>query len=163
MNHAQGAHHHPPPFLPEEIWEECRIIVSTLIRYTISPQELLERQAITPLLKSQILKWLRPVETIVRHLLLIMAKTMRPAPTRTCTRVARGRAPRDFNPSFRWPHAMKEAPQQEEQEKRPPREPRRWERVVVVSRPTAERLEAIARVIENPEPYAKRLARRMQA
>ncbi|MGE0044976.1 MAG: hypothetical protein AB7J28_17085 [Hyphomonadaceae bacterium] len=162
MSHAQGTPLEPPASLLAEAWEEARIILSTYLRYTIDPAELIERQAITPLFRAQLLRWLRPLEAIVRSLLLAMAKAMHVEPTRRA-HAKRQSQRADFIPRFNWAMRRKtKAPPTEETQK-PPKTPRRWARVVVASKGIAERLEGVARVIENPERYATRLARKLQA
>ncbi|MGE0045812.1 MAG: hypothetical protein AB7T08_08635 [Hyphomonadaceae bacterium] len=136
------------------------MLIDTFIRYIVSPQELLDRQAITPLFRERILRWLRPLEFVVRLLVLIMAKSVALAPQRKRKRKFRERAWRDFNPCLHWPQPRKE--REESNTPREPSPPRRWERVVVASRPIAERIEGVARVIDNPEAAARRLARRLQ-
>ncbi|MGE3249278.1 MAG: hypothetical protein AB7L26_03505 [Hyphomonadaceae bacterium] len=163
MSRAQGTPLEPPASLLAEAWEEARIILSTYLRYTIDPAELIERQAITPLFRAQLLRWLRPLEAIVRLLLLTMAKAMHVEPITRRAYAKRTSVRPDFIPRFNWAMRRKaKAPATDEAEK-PPKTPRRWARVVVASKGIAERLEGVARVIENPERYAKRLARRLQA
>ncbi|MGE3250111.1 MAG: hypothetical protein AB7J28_10590 [Hyphomonadaceae bacterium] len=134
-------------------------MIETAFRFIIAPDELYERQAVTPLFKKRLLHWLRPIEYIARLLLLLMARDIEVTPTQA--RSAKGQPEREtppFRPRLHWPQDRETSEARTARSK--PK--RRWDPVVVASKSLAERFEGVARVIDNPARAAKRLARRLQ-
>lgn len=160
---------------PADIWQHAKEILRGLVALYGAPAELAAMGVLTPKQHGEVLVWLRPVEAIVR-LLLLVAAAARPrpklrAPARPHPRVRRV-APQDREDSESWHVVFRVFPPAPRPRPRAGRTrasglrdapgtiagtiaglPSPW--------PLAERLEAVIRVLENPEPYARRLAARL--
>lgn len=172
----------PITFAPPPLWAIARAFIVTFFALFGSPQELAEKHTLTGKDYRLTLDWLRAGETLLRRLLLIEAAHHDKPNVRPLLRERRARArklmsftpdqPEAWRVSFRMFVSSRRTP-------RPPRAKRpgkprlsreervcseNWPRPTLHSTwPLAERVEAMLRVFNDPEPYAKRLARRLHA
>lgn len=174
---------------PPALWAAARALIATIFNLFGDPARIAFQHTHTGAQRALLLKWLRAGEALVRHLLLIEAASIAKPNTRPLLHASRklmGRArvrrmmsfdadnPEDWRVSFRClARAPKPAQLRETWTVR--RAPHhisredRWsgefqKRVSFHSAwPLAERAEALLRVFNDPEPYARRLAARLHA
>ena len=189
----------PPPPLPPsvdatplppnaELCGAARHVLGFLFGLFGGPSAIVALGVVTPAERREILDWLRPIETLLRLLLLAeaagLARTLTPTAPRG-SRAARrpaacrsaARAVQDADACETWRVSFR-ACSPEPRTVRPARadrlaavaEPRRAHRDADASIPDpsnpwplAERIEAVVRVLETPAPYVRRLARRLAA
>jgi hypothetical protein len=146
-----------------EGWRMARNLLRVLVRAWGAPAELHARATISPIERSQILMWLRPIEALARRLLFIMAAAL-PAPIEIACKPRRedngrshghGRANLWSNVSSAWGVSFVLAPRASTGGRRCKTLPK----TTADPRPLAERIEAVSRVLADPAPYAARLAR----
>ena len=165
-----GAHTHPMTHdapatedtSPAALWEAARYALRWLVQMFGSPVEIAELGVLAPREHSDMLSWLRPLEGLVRALLLIMAAEAARVENRGPSRRAPQRPAR---------HVVEQNPERSEDWRvsframrgnaRPSRPRRQTTRAIPSAWPIAERLEAVIRVLENPKAYARRLAVRL--
>jgi hypothetical protein len=163
-------------------------LITTIFTLFGDPAQIAAEHTHTKPQRGVLLTWLRAGEAMLRHLLLIEAAAHARPNTRPLLRVRRKRVrrrmgfdadkPEAWRVSFRCladpPRSGARAPRQrvrvqtEEQrlnlEHRDRWHQARWPRPQFYSAwPLAERAEAMLRVFNTPEPYARRLARRLYA
>ena len=159
----------PTPFddddtSPPALWDAARYALRWLVNLFGSPAEMAGLEVLAPRERMDVLGWLRPLEALVRALLVIRAAEM-PAPIR------------------RTPRAKRSPPRSRQMVEHDPDKPESWRvsfRAVPAppglgsgryapgaelpsAWPLAERLEAVIRVLENPDPFARRLVGRLRA
>ncbi|MEZ5995561.1 MAG: hypothetical protein R3C25_07375 [Hyphomonadaceae bacterium] len=179
----------PVTYAPPLLWAAARALLSTLFTLFGEPAQIAAQHTHGPGERSLLLKWLRAGEALMRHLLLIEAAHYAKPNTRPLLRAPRKRTrrlmsfeadkPEAWRVSFR---VLLDRPAQARNSganrglslskaggrKRLSREERwcaeRWAKPQFFSAwPLAERAEAMLRAFNNPEPFARRLARRLHA
>ncbi|MGD9980608.1 MAG: hypothetical protein AB7H66_02525 [Hyphomonadaceae bacterium] len=172
----------PITFAPPALWAMARTFLVTFFALFGSPQQLAEKHTLTGKAYKLTLDWLRAGEALLRRLLLIEAAhydkpNLRPLLHERRARVRRAITfypdqPEAWRVSFRMFVTSRRAPRpplaKRPEKPRLSREERwcseHWPRPTFHSAwSLAERVEAMLRVFNNPEPYAKRLARRLHA
>ena len=149
---------------PAALWDAARYAMRWLVNLFGAPTDLADFTVLTPNEHRDLLSWLRPLEALVRSLLLIKAAEM-PAPERaarrgkTAPRRSRRLVEQDPETSERWRVSFRALPPV----RRPGSRRRASSADLPSAWPLAERLEAVIRVLENPSPFARRLARRLRA
>lgn len=154
----------------ESAWGLGRdLILMIALRFGL-PASLARRRTIARRERALMLAWLAPLEHFVRRLLFIAAAAMgRPNAPREIPPVPGikqtiGRPgfasedSRDWGVSF-----MLFEPERRPAKARPSGRVECWPRAAHSALPLAERFEALIRVTENPDRYAKRLAQRLRA
>ncbi len=176
---------HAPPLL----WAAARVLIGTIFALFGDPSHIAWQHTHRKAERTLLLKWLRAGEALMRHLLLIEAShSARPntRPLLYATRPKRVRRlmtftpdkPEDWRVSFR---CLSGIGSRGSVVGRPNRSPTPDNRTPILDRrdrwhqarwpkqtfhsawPLAERAEAMLRAFNNPEPYARRLARRLHA
>ncbi len=183
------------------LWRAARFLMRGLIAALGAPDDIAQRVLLTRRARAEILAWLRPVETLLRRLLLIEAAALacELAPPRTYIRTKPRKRPRqlvaqdllrsaDWPVSFRMLAALPENARAESiyaavgarvdagevlylvLQSLSPEERARYDAACARPKliagdpwPLAERAEAVARVLADPLPFARRLARRLTA
>ncbi|NIR60744.1 MAG: hypothetical protein GWO02_15175 [Gammaproteobacteria bacterium] len=164
------------------LWTELKVLLRLVAAIFGEPASLLEEGAVARREGELLRGWLSALEAIARALLLAMAASL---PRPTCGRAPAGRwvrparteqvhADRDNEPwtdgaaavdrpgSERWAGvAFRASPRS--RGARGMRASTGAPRGLLFTRPLAYRLEALIRVAEAPQPYARRLARRLRA
>ncbi|MGE3251209.1 MAG: hypothetical protein AB7J28_06205 [Hyphomonadaceae bacterium] len=160
-------------FNPEAGFTEARVMLGCLTAMTCDAEELAYRQGVTRHWLKPFLAFLRPIEHFVRRLIFILAaKTAEhlpppsaPAPKKKRVSPSRralgpaidGEDTSKWRVSFRMVERAHEAPRAKRVKRAP-----RW-RHLVPSAPYAARLEALRRVLEDPNALIARLAKRLRA
>ncbi len=172
MSHAAEHPHtsakHAEDTRPAALWEAARHWLDCAIALFGGPVALVAEGFLTPRARAEFYDWLRPIEALARRLLVILAAEMRLAPVAARPPRARVRKRRliaqDKDDSTRWRVAF-----QISARAAAPRSRTDKARTQTIRRdefdcwPAAERLEALIRVIADPAPVARRLARRLAA
>ena len=177
---------HPSPIrrAPIDLWRVAEAFLQTLHMLFGEPKDVARNSVVSALAHRTLASWLRCAEALLQRLLLIEAAALPtpnvPPPSRRhAGKAVRVRKlcefwpdkPEDWRVSFRcFPPTLRQAQRDAggvaagsvsvslslSKAKRPGRQFRNaW--------PLAERYEALLRVFENPEPYARRLSRRLRA
>jgi hypothetical protein len=169
----------PVTHAPRSLWEAAHALIVTIFNLFGAPEAIAAQSVFTAKQRDLLLGWLRAGEAMVRHLLLIEASHLPRMPP-LAKRAPRPRVrklmafeddqPETWRVSFRCfvssdrrlpagasrKRARNSAYQTPcRQEAGGPKLYSAW--------PLAERAEAMLRAFNNPEPYAKRLARRLHA
>lgn len=169
----------PVTHAPRSLWEAAHALIVTIFNLFGAPEAIAARHTLQRKERSLILDWLRAGEAMVRHLLLIEASHL-PRVAPPCKRAPRPRArklvsfeddqPETWRVSFRCfvssyrrlPAGIARKPARCAAYQAPCRLQAGGPRLYSAW-PLAERAEAMLRAFNNPEPYAKRLARRLHA
>jgi hypothetical protein len=172
----------PTTFAPPALWQIAHGFIVTFCGMFGTPEQIAEKHTLTAKPYKLLLSWLRAGEALMRRLLLIEASHYDKPNIRPLLREQRARArkamsfyadqPEAWRVSFRAFVCERRGPRKPRAER--PRKPRLsreerwcaeyWPRPIFHSAwPLAERAEALLRAFNNPEPYAKRLARRLHA
>lgn len=170
---------HPSPIrrAPIDLWRVAEAFLQTLQMLFGEPKDIARNSIVTALAHRTLASWLRSAEAMLRRLLLIEAAAlptpnMLPPSRRLARKTLRVRRqaefwpdkPEDWRVSFRcflterrrlagiW---LGLTPTCQRGRRRSIQFRNAW--------PLAERYEALLRVFENPEPFARRLSRRLRA
>ena len=160
---------------PPALWAAGRYFLDWLMALFGAPHDVAALGVLTPKERSEILGWLRPVEALVRLLLIAEAaalprpappspSSLRPEPRRSAAE--RPHAEPDPEDSRRWPTRFRVFVARGSKRRRDPSDAgRRWDDHApwLDPWPVARRIEAVRRVLEDASPYARRLARRLAA
>lgn len=173
----------PITYAPAILWAAARALISSIFMLFGDPSDIAAQHTHRKSERTLLLKWLRAGEALMRHLLLIEAAHYAKPNTRPLLRASRKRTrrvmtfeadkPEDWRVSFQClaSPTLRQAQRDAEcgvtglvsvslslsKAKRP--EAKRF----FSAWPLAERAEALLRAFNNPEPYARRLARRLHA
>jgi hypothetical protein len=162
----------------DDIWAE----IKALLRWTAivfgAPVDLAQQETMPRREAERLRRWLAVLEAMARALLLALAARLpRPAPSAS-SKPRRSRDSREMDKSrFETNESRPETDESQDSQRwtgvsfpalpRPPRPRTRTDggthRTVVWTEGLARRFEAVIRVAENPEAYARRLARRLRA
>jgi hypothetical protein len=172
----------PITFGPPALWQIAHGFIVTFFGMFGTPEQIAEKHTLTAKPYKLLLSWLRAGEALMRRLLLIEAAHYDKPNVRPLLREKRARARKAMSFYVDQPAAWRVSFRAFVSERRAPRKPRAkrprkprlsreerwcseyWPRPTFHSAwPLAERAEALLRVFNNPEPYAKRLARRLHA
>lgn len=157
----------PATFAAPALWAALRVFIVTFFNLFGAPEQLAAKGALTAKAYKQTLSWLRAGEAMLRRLVLIEAAhyakpNLRPLLRERRKRIAKLRGfdasqPQCWRVSFRCFSAddRRCAGRTRRKCSQPVRVLNAW--------PLAERAEAILRVFNNPEPYARRVARRLHS
>ena len=161
-----------PPFPLQDAWAHVGELYDWIVSLFGAPRALADRLILLRKQRHEILAWLVPVEALARRLLLLKALSLPKAntppvftPGARVARFADRAAPvmEEDAESWRvrfsvWPHgATRKAASN------PPLAMQRGGAPTENALPLARRLEALRRVLENPEPALKRLTRLLAA
>lgn len=153
------------------LWTVLRVYLSQVCALFGAPADIARGLFLTPAQHQHLCAWLLPLEALLRRLLYLLSRTLKPTPARE----TKARAPRGVKAGFgaafeverseTWrvsfdvlPHPRRKpwaAPPSTQQHAAAPK-PESF-----AAAPLALRLEALLRIAENPLPYANRLAARL--
>ena len=184
MTDARPTEHDPDDASPPALWAVARHLLGWLTAVFGDACAVAALGVVSPAERDEILTWLRPIEALARRLLVVEAAALERSP------MARRRAPAamssaDKAPRVRLPHRCDgldpadprgwrvafrvcAAPEgmRGSSDAGPRRETERETNTgtgigLAGAWPLAERIEAVTRVLEDPAPFAARLARRL--
>ena len=164
---------HREPFSLQDAWEHVADLYGWIVSLFGAPRALADRESLLRQTRRDILAWLAPVEALARRLLLLKALTL-PAPNCVPVFLPSGRLTTAFvdtpapaldenAETWRvrfsvWPHGTTR-----KASTATPLDTRRTGAITDNALPLARRLEALRRVLENPEIALKRLTRLLAA
>jgi hypothetical protein len=157
----------PTRLAPLPLWQAAHALVTALFNLFGDPEDIAAQRTLTKRARELLLSWLRPTEAILRRLIFIEAsklgldgpRAFRPASahTKSASEDARSdfdpAAPEAWRVSFRCSVSTRRASHPRSKRHRAPR--------AIYARPLAERCEALLRAFNDPAPFARRLARRL--
>lgn len=178
----------PTTYAPPLLWAAARALIATIFALFGDPAHIAWQHTHRKSERTLLLKWLRAGEALMRHLLLIEASHIARPNTRPLLRARRTRTrrlmtfaadkPEEWRVSFRCLSGIgsrcsvigrpNRSPTPDNRtpilDRRDRWHQARWERPKLYAAwPLAERAEAMLRAFNNPEAYARRLARHLHA
>lgn len=169
----------PVTHAPRSLWDSARALIVTIFNLFGAPEAIAAQSVFTAKQRDLLLGWLRAGEAMVRHLLLIEASHLprTPPPRKRAPRIRERKLmafeddqPETWRVSFRCfvssDRRLPAGSSRKRARSAAYQTPCRLEAGgpnLYSAWPLAERAEAMLRAFNNPEPYAKRLARRLHA
>lgn len=181
---AMSEQERPPPEPPNRaaplaLWRVAQEFINWLYMLFGAPEKIAAKYTLPRKLHAQMLTWLRAGEALLRKLVLIEAAALAPlgpcmdvaacepsAPRRPSQRSHREPVPLDPSQPEQWRVSFRLVARQRIAGERNRRERSYGSRLVrsaLAAAPLARRFEALLRVFNEPLPYARRLARQLQA
>lgn len=169
MHHVERSNSNPEPFTAAAGWSLARLALELICRLFGAPASLMRKRRIDSATRAALLAWLRPLEAFARRLLLIEAASQPPpnaprfTPKQPYLKAGCGRGGFADEDSTRWSVSFKTFPAAPRAARKSKRKRAARNSEFMSSAALAERLEAIMRLAENPDPAIRRVARRLRA